>query len=377
MGHKVTIVAASFAHTRFTQPKQTKKLREEIIDGIRYLWIPTPAYTPGNWLGRIRSILSFTWKTRFSPLPVQNADIVICSSHFTTPIYAAKRYANRFNARLVFEVRDIWPLTLIELGGASRYNPFIKWLQLAENYAYQNADKVVTVLSGAKEHMIAHGMNPEKFVFIPNGISFDNSAEQAELPLEHFKKLQEFRQNNELIIGYAGRIGLANALHVLIEALALTNDSGIGVTIIGSGSHLDVLKSLAIKLDVESNVLFLDPVNKDQIPAFLEQLDVAYIGLQRQSLFRFGVSPTKLNDFMLAGKPIISAIEAPGNIVEESGAGISCAAESPEELAKAILKMKSLSPEERNVMGEKGKQWIIKNRDYKVLAEKFITAVLP
>lgn len=227
MGHEVTIAAASFAHTRFTQPEQTKKLREEIIDGIRYLWIPTPAYKPGNWFGRIRSILSFTWKTRFLPLPVKKADLVICSSHYTTPIYAAKRYANRFNAKLVFEVRDIWPLTLTELGGASTKNPFIMWLQRAENFAYKHADKVVSVLSGAKDHMLAHGMKPEKFVFIPNGVSFENTLEQSELPIDHLKKLQVFRQNKKLVIGYAGRIGLANALHVLIEALALTDRKSV------------------------------------------------------------------------------------------------------------------------------------------------------
>jgi glycosyltransferase involved in cell wall biosynthesis len=330
MGHEVTIVAASFAHTRFTQPEQSKKLREEMIDGIRYLWVPTPRYKPADWFGRIRSILSFTWKTRFLPFPVKKADLVICSSHYTTPICAAKRYADRLNAKLVFEVRDIWPLTLTELGGASAKNPFIMWLQRAENFAYKHADKVVTVLSGSKDHMLDHGMKPEKFVFIPNGVSFVNTIEKAELPPEHFKRLQEFRQNKKLVIGYAGRIGLANALHVLIEALALTKDLEIGVAILGSGSHLDELKALAQKLEIEKNVLFLDPVNKDQVPAFLEKLDAAYIGLQKQSLFRFGVSPTKLNDFMLAGKPIIYAIEAPGNIVEESGAGISCAAESPD-----------------------------------------------
>ncbi len=78
---------------------------------------------------------------------------------------------------------------------------------------------------------------------------------------------------------------------------------------------------------------------------------------------------------MLAGKSVIYAIEAPDNIVEESGAGISCPAESPEELSKAILKMKALTPEERAEMGAKGREWIIKNRDYNKLAADFLEAV--
>ena len=78
---------------------------------------------------------------------------------------------------------------------------------------------------------------------------------------------------------------------------------------------------------------------------------------------------------MLAGKPIISAIEAPGDIVKESGAGINCAAESPKELAGAIRKMKSLTPAQRTEMGANGREWIIKNRDYKKLAADFLNAV--
>lgn len=95
----------------------------------------------------------------------------------------------------------------------------------------------------------------------------------------------------------------------------------------------------------------------------------------KSQLYRFGMSPTKLNDFMLAAKPILYGVEAPGNIVEESDAGISCAAESPKELARAIMKMKSLSSKQRAAMGVKGRQWIIKNRDYKKLAAYFLNAV--
>ena len=79
---------------------------------------------------------------------------------------------------------------------------------------------------------------------------------------------------------------------------------------------------------------------------------------------------------MLAGKPIISTIEAPGDIVKESGAGISCPAEDPRALSQAILSMKTLTPAERSAMGKRGRNWVIKNRDYRVLAGKFLEAVM-
>ena len=107
----------------------------EIIDGIRYLWLRTPSYDPGQRLGRVANILAFTLRLHLPGLPVQRADLVVCTSHHPFPIYAARRMARRFDARLVFEVRDLWPLTLIELGGASRTHPFIRMMQLAEDFA--------------------------------------------------------------------------------------------------------------------------------------------------------------------------------------------------------------------------------------------------
>lgn len=375
LGHQVTIIAASFAHTRFVQPIQSKKIQEQYIDGIKYIWIPTPVYKPEKWFGRILSILAYTFKIKYLKLPLENVDIVICSSHFPSPIYTARRYAIRFKAKLVFEVRDIWPLTLTELGSVSKKNPFIVWLQRAENYAYQHADKVVSVLPVAKSHMIAHGMNENKFVYIPNGVDLESSTNRAPLPSEHLNRLMTFHENKKIIIGYAGRVGLANVLHVLIEALALCNDPEIGIAILGDGSHLEEIKKLAQKLGITENILFLAPVKKNQVQHFLSGIDVAFIGLQKQSIFRFGVSPTKLNDFMLASKPIIYAIDTPYNIVEISDAGFSCSPEDSVALCKLLNKIKRTDPLSLQKMGQRGHDWIRANHSYEVLAKKFIDAL--
>lgn len=376
MGHQVTIIAASYAHTRFVQPLQAKKTREELIDGIRYIWIPTQAYKPEKWLARVMSILNYTWKTRWKSLPVKNADMVICSSHFPAPIYAAHRYAKRFGAKLVFEVRDLWPLTLVELGGASSKNPFIAWLQRAEDYAYKHADAVVSVLPGAKDYMVSRGMDPRKFEYIPNGVDTDILNQSVPLPDGHRAQLVEFKKDNAFVIGYAGRVGLANAMHVLVEALALLKDKSIGLAILGNGSHIPALKDLLSRLGLEKRVLFLSPVNKNQVADFLSHIDVAYLGLQNKPLFRFGVSPTKLNDFMLAAKPVISAVDVPHNITEISGAGFVCPPDDPAALSKIIEKAFHLDPKKLADMGKNGQQWVIANHNYKHLAQRYLQKVL-
>ena len=184
-----------------------------------------------------------------------------------------------------------------------------------------------------------------------------------------------FRENKKIIIGYAGRVGLANVLHVLIEALALCNDPEIGIAILGDGSHLEEIKKLAQKLGITENILFLAPVKKNQVQHFLSGIDVAFIGLQKQSIFRFGVSPTKLNDFMLASKPIIYAIDTPYNIVEISDAGFSCSPEDSVALCKLLNKIKRTDPLSLQKMGQRGHDWIRVNHSYEVLAKKFIDAL--
>ncbi|MFZ4465334.1 MAG: glycosyltransferase family 4 protein [Bacteroidales bacterium] len=375
LGHQVTIIASSNAHTRFKQPVQNKEITEEIIDGVKFVWLPTPTYDPKSGLGRILNILAFTYKCYSSKIPVNQSDLVICSSHYPLPIYAASRFARKFKARLVFEVRDLWPLSLIELGNASRYNPFIVLLQKAEDYAYRHANTVVSVLPEAKAYMMSRGMEAEKFIYVPNGANLQENTNQSELPDSYIQRLESIRSNGNFIIGYAGKIGLSNALHTLIESLVYCENEDIVVAFLGSGAFAEDLKKKAIHLGQDHKIHFFDPVTKDQVPDFLSRLDATYIGLQQKPIFRFGVSPTKLNDFMLAAKPIIYAVDAPDNTIEQSRSGISCLPENPEALALALKSMKNLTQQERDQMGTNGRKWVIENRDYKLLAMKFLNAV--
>lgn len=374
MGHSVYIIAAAYAHTRFNQPVQTGKVTAEDIDGIHYIWLPVPAYRPDSVAGRAKNILSFTLRSRFMKMPVSNAELVICSSHHPFPIYSARHYARKLDARLIFEVRDLWPLTLIELGGISRRNPFIACMQRAEDFAYRHADKVVSTLPGAKVYMASRGMNPGKFVYIPNGADLRDQTERHPLPAEHVKKMEEFRTKWEFIVGYAGKIGLSNALHTLIESLTIC-PVPIAVALLGYGAFAEDLKVRASKLGVSERVLFLDPVGKDQVSDFLKRVDATYVGALRSPLYRFGMSLTKLNDFMLAGKPVIYAVDAPDNVIAESGAGISCPPENPEALSQAMMEMKGIGETKRKEMGDIGHNWVLDNRDYSLLAKRLLREV--
>jgi len=375
LGHKVTIVAASYAHTRFNQPETKVRVTEEFIDGIRYLWVRTRRYESSSNLARVINIFSFVAQCFFRHLPIAEADVVICSSHHPFAMYPASKLARKFKARLVFEVRDLWPLTLIELGGARANNPFIQLMQYSENYAYRTADKVVSVLPFAKDYMAEHGMNQNKFLFVPNGIDLAENQKAEPLPIAHQKKLEELRAAGKFLIGYAGKIGLSNVLHSFIEGVAKSSDANVHAVILGDGALLPELRKLTEDLNAKGKVTFLGPVSRTQIRHFLSFMDAAYVGYQKQPLYRFGISPTKVNDYMLAALPIIYAVEAPGDIVAESGAGITCRAEDSNAIRDAILSLRKMSQNELQAMGLRGREWLIANRDYKVLASRFLENV--
>jgi glycosyltransferase involved in cell wall biosynthesis len=231
------------------------------------------------------------------------------------------------------------------------------------------------VLEGAYDYMISRGMKPEKFLFVPNGVNIKDEQNPEKLPQHHINVIERCRKQGCFIVGYAGRIGISNALHSLIGAIARCTDSKIVAVILGDGSHVNSLKKVAERLKISDRIFFLDSVRKSQVNDFLARIDVAYIGLQKQPLFRFGVSPTKLNDYMLAAKPIIYGIDAPGDMVEKSGAGISCRAENEDDIKKAIERIRALEPQERLKMGKRGREWVIANRDYRVLSQRFLNGI--
>lgn len=377
MGHQVTIVGASQSHLRSVQPEISGNFKEQNIEGIRYVWLKTPSYQ-GNGIGRIMNMLAFiiqlfkfsnTFAKAFKP------DAVIASSTYPLDIYPARFIANKSKARLIYEVHDLWPLSPIELGGMSPWHPFIIVMQMAENYAYRHCDRVVSMLPKADRHMREHGLAAYKFSYVPNGIEVNewNDSDNS-LPEEHEQLLKQLRNDGKFIVCYAGAHGIANALFSLVDAAELLQNQNISVVLMGKGPEKEKLQAVVKEKKIE-NVIFLPAVTKNSIPKMLKNMDVLYIGLQRQSLFRFGVSPNKLMDYMMAAKPVIHAVDAGNDLVIESGCGISVPPENTKAIAEAILKLKSMSPIERETMGLNGKRFVLANHDYRVLAKKFIDVV--
>jgi glycosyltransferase involved in cell wall biosynthesis len=373
-GHNVTIVAASHSHVRTVSPKIHRDVTEEFIDGIRYVWLATSPYK-GNGPGRVRNIFSFLLRlNRRWPQIVAGTPphVVIASSTYPLDIYPARRIAREFGARFVFEVHDLWPLSPIEIGGMSPRHPFIRLLQKAEDAAYRDADSVVSLLPKTLDHMVSHGLDPRKWRWVPNGVAPSEwEAELPVLPNEQAAKIGEARQRGAFLVGYAGGHNLSNGLDTLIDAATSLLNQNIEILLVGQGTEKDRLAKQANG----ANIHFLPPIPKSAIPAFLSAMDALYIGFRDERLYRFGVCPNKLMDYMMAARPIIYAINGHDNTVDTAGCGITVPSEDSRSLADAILMLSQTQADERQAMGCKGRQYVIEHHDYAVLARKFVEAV--
>ena len=367
-GYNVHIITASYSHLFFNKPELKAGFEFENIDGIDYIWVKVPEYKHSHDKKRVLKWFIYTFKTYFQ-LPVRKIakpDVIIVSPMAPFPIISGYKWAKRFNAKLMYEVKDLWPLTLVEIGGYSPVHPFIKVMEWFEKFAYKHADRVISVLPHAYEHMVKQGMDIKKFVYIPNGICVKELEKMEPLPREVVSKIPK----NKFTIAYTGTFGEANALEHLIRAAFLVrNYPEIHFLLVGRGKKEDELKELVKKLKL-SNVTFLSPVTKRQIQGILKYIDVCYIGLKRENIFRFGVSPNKVFDYMYSGKPILWAINSSNDFAKEANCGISVEAENPDAIAKGIMKFYKMAPEEREHLGMNGKEYVLKNHTYEQLVNK-------
>lgn len=367
-GYKVYLIAGRYSHL-LRQPKQFSEpyLLEKIDTNFFFVWVNLPEYQEAHSKQRVLNWFKFSWAlTKLPSVITDRPDAILYSSPSPIGYLGAKYLANKFKAKFIFEVRDIWPLTLIELGGHSPKHPFVRFMQWIEDRAYQKSDYVFSNLFNAVEHMTSRGLNPKKFNWIPNGISIDEVMNKDDLSPEVLSQLPK----NKFIVGYTGTIGVANAIDDLIDAAKLLSAyKDIHFVLVGSGKEKQYLvqKSLDLGLD---NITFIDAIPKKQIQSMLSTFDICYIGWQQNSLYRFGIAPNKLPEYLYAGKPIIHAFSGKGDIVQQAQAGITIEAEDSQAIVEAVEELYALTAEQRQQLGANGKKYVLQNLEYAMIAEK-------
>jgi len=363
-GWNASVIAASTEH--FTgrqrlQPSETARL--DVYDDVPFLWLPTAHYV-GNGGDRIRNMIDYT----ITALQPQNLralsrpDAIIGSSVHPLAAWAGRRLARRYGVPFLFEVRDLWPQTLVDMGRLSERHPVTFALRRLEKSLYLSAEKIIVLLPQASRYIEALGVPGSKIVWIPNGVDLASfSARSPGAVTEAFTLM------------YFGAHGDANGLDNVIQALRLVQESKPAVPVqarlIGDGPRKPALIELARKLGL-NNVTFETPVPKSDIPELAAQADAFVFNLIDAPVFKYGISSNKLFDFMAAQRPIIFSSNAASNPVAAAGAGLVVAPENPRALADAITRLAKMPATERASMGLAGRKYVEVNHDFGRLAGK-------
>jgi glycosyltransferase involved in cell wall biosynthesis len=365
-GYNVTIISGSYNHVFNELPNAPNQFNIEIIEGTKFCWVKTPKYDPKSIL-RFWSFMVFAIKVYFLPIRlIGKPDIIVVSSMPIFPVLSGYWLKLRYKAKaFIFEIRDIWPLTLILLGGVSKNHPAARLIGWFEKFGYKKADKVVSLLPNAKSHIEEIAKAGSKFVYIPNGL--DDGVLNKELaPLEYLEQIPTDR----FVIGYTGTLGLANALEYFVEAAGfLKDDPRFFFVIVGDGYLKEELMNQSKEF---GNILFFPKVRKNQVASFLQKFDLCFVGRNDTPLFKHGVSANKYFDYMLSSKPILDSNNYIKDPVELSGCGLIVKPDSADTIREGIIRMHSLGSEELMLMGQKGKEFVKEFHNITFLSNEYV-----
>lgn len=369
--HKVTIFASGFDHNTKKYIKVHPKERYKIEDysGVRFVWINTIPYYGNDWR-RILNMISYGIRVLSVCRGIEKPDVIIGSSVHPFAVLAAWWLARRYKTRFIFEVRDLWPQTAVEMGAIKTTGIPARILYAWEKFMYKKAEKIIVLMPNAKDYIEKCGIDPQKIVWIPNGVDIEqfDKNNRFDLASEAAKAFKKYK--NKFKVVYTGAHGPANGLETVIEAayLLAKKSTNIQFFLIGDGPEKKKLIKKVQEKNID-NITFLDPVPKSQVAGVLYQSDLLLHCLKKLEVLKYGMSPNKIYDYLSSRKPIIMSVQAfKNNIVQEAKAGITVEPENPEALAKGIVKIQEMALEERQKLGANGRAYVEKYHNTRVLA---------
>ncbi|GAA4706417.1 glycosyltransferase family 4 protein [Nocardioides conyzicola] len=322
---------------------------------------------PANGVRRVLNMVDFAVRVLVKAARTprrERPDVVLGSSPHLFGALAALIVARFFRVPFALEVRDLWPLSLVELMGMSRRHPLVLLMSGIERILYSSADVIFLVLPGSEAHVRSVCSSPPPMVRVPNGVDAGSIEAREQVARG---------ATGPVTVLYAGAHGVPNALDTLIDAWALVEQDPeappMSLRLVGQGKEKAALDRMARSLGL-TTVTFEDPISKEDIPALLEEADVLVITWRDSPLYLNGISPNKLYDYMAAARPVVIAVNTPINAVLESDGGLSVPPEDPAALAAALLSLARADPAERERMGRNGRDYVLVHHDLGAIADR-------
>ena len=287
--------------------------------------------------------------------PSGPADVVVVSSPTFFSIGTAWALARLKRARLVVEVRDLWPAIFVELGVLTNRR-VIALLERLELAAYQAADLVVTVTEGFRDDIVRRGIPASKVHVVRNGADVERFAPRPR------------PRNERPVVLYAGAHGISQGLRSVVDAAALLVEDGIDVVLVGEGADKENLRRHAERLALP-NLRLLPAVPRDEMPNLVAGADICLVPLRDVPLFATFV-PSKLFEYLAAERPVVGAVTGESAAILTEAGQVVVPPERPAELADAIRRL-AADPGLREKMARQGRRYVVQHFDRTALARRY------
>ena len=381
-GHAVTIFAANSGHNGGRERRLPARslCRVEWFDEVKFVWLKTIPYRGNTWRRQL-NMLSFLAVFLVVQARQSAPRTIVGSTVHPFAAFGGWLAAKHRGARFIFEIRDLWPQTLVDLGAMRVGSPGERLLRTLEAFLVRRASAVITLLPGIRDYLTERGLPTEHVVYIPNGADLPLFAESAPTrgePGTVTRALQEIarlRADGRFVLGYLGAFGRVNRVDVIAEAAAVAERRApgrVGVVLIGDGPELPRVERLAAANEA---VGFGPAIPKTSVPRVLRALDATVVHTTSTPVYRYGISFNKLFEYMAAARPVVFACTSAYDPVEATGAGVTVRPDDPERLADAFLDLAAATPEARAAMGSAGRTYVTREHNIEHLGETLLAVI--
>lgn len=367
-GYDVLLITASTIHnTEINLIETRENFVEREYDGLKYVHLKCSRYQ-GSGIKRIRNMFQFQKQFNRVMPRFEKPDVIIADCNCIN-YKGILKFAEKFKIPFVSEIRDLWPLSIVEYKNYSDKNPIIRYLYGREKRMYVRSSAIIFSMEGGKDYLKEKKwdklIDMDKVFYINNGLDVDMQEKQ-----EYENVLQDKDLTSDKFkVVYAGSVRTVNSIDMLVKAAVLLQDkSDIEFLIYGDGDKREELEKYC-KVNNITNIKFKGKVDKWFIPYICSKADINVISVKQSRISKYGVSWNKLFDYMSAGKPILSTAKVNYDLIDKYNCGISLDKQSPEAIAEAISKIREMPALEYEKMCANAKN-AAKNFDYSILTDR-------
>lgn len=344
------------------------KIKEELIDGIQVYRSKIFVSKSKGIIKRLLNYFSFVWTSYWRGRKLGTYDYLLVESPPLFLGYSAMALSRKLNAKLIFNVSDLWPESAEKLNIVNN-RTLLKFAYNLEAKCYRKAHLITGQTQGIVDNIKARF--PEKKVYwLPNGV--DVSFYNPEMYSKNDFRIKNGFKEEDVLFFYGGILGHAQGLQTVLKAAKIVEShSNIQIVLQGAGPEKDDLLQLKETLNLK-NVHFLPPVAKSEMPFILREVDVALVPLRKLDLFQ-GAIPSKIFEALAMEKPLLLGVmgEAKVHFIDKAEAGLFFEPENEENLAD---KLSEFANDKLRIesMGRKGRSYVIENFNRNKIAQDFI-----